>query len=750
MILARNWKRFLSPLFLYPMLKPGLFAASFLALGAAITFGQQAPESTLAAEMVERYQDPPMFIWGHDVSPATVSQHGLFTSYQVNVDGNNQNITGDAANEPSITVDPTDRNKMTIGWRQFDSVASNFRQAGWGFTTNGGVSWTFPGVLESNVFRSDPVLASNDVGHFFYLSLMENFFDDMWRSLNGGETWTRLGPATGGDKQWFTIDNTNSTGHGFQYQYWSTDGNNYGGRQFSRSTDGGSTWENPILLPNTPRWGMLDVDANGNLFLGGVNINTSQVWSLRSSNARNAAVTPAFDQVVPVNLGGTAGIGGPINPAGLVGQIFVAADRSGNTTNNNVYMLASVRRFGASTGSDVMFVRSSDGGQSYSAARRINDDPINANKWHWFGALAVAPNGRLDAVWLDSRNAANNTDSQLFYSYSLDAGANWSANVAVSEPFDPLSGYPNQNKIGDYLTIVSDIAGGNVAYSATFNGEQDIYYVRVAPPALRLLNISTRTEVRTGDNRLIAGFIVTGTDPKRVIIRGIGPSLTGINGTLADPVLELHQGDTTLATNDNWKSKPDGTSQQAEVEATGVAPSNESESAIVATLNPGSYTAILAGKNSGTGVGVVEVYDLNPAANSELGNISTRGLVGANDNVLIGGLIVGGGDASGKATVLVRAIGPSLAGSGLQTVLADPTLELHNANGSTIATNDNWKTNDQSQQSQESQIRSSTIAPPNDLESAIAATLPPGAYTAVVRGKNGGTGLALVEVYNLH
>src|SRR3954447_16133989 len=171
MILDNNWRRLLFPLWFHPMLKSGLLPGFFLALGAALAFGQQAPDSVLAAEMVERYQDPPMFIWGHDVSPATVSQHGPFISYQVNVDGNNHNITGDAANEPSIAVDPTDHNKMAIGWRQFDSVASNFRQAGWGFTSNGGVSWTFPGVLESNVFRSDPVLVSNDAGHFFYLSL---------------------------------------------------------------------------------------------------------------------------------------------------------------------------------------------------------------------------------------------------------------------------------------------------------------------------------------------------------------------------------------------------------------------------------------------------------------------------------------------------------------------------------------------------------------------------------------------------
>ena len=146
-----------------------------------------------------------------------VSQHGPFTSYQVNVDSSGQNITGDAANEPSIAVDPTNGNRMAIGWRQFNSVASNFRQAGWGYTSNGGTSWTFPGVLENNVFRSDPVLASDDTGRFFYLSLLSTFFDDMFRSLDGGQFWTKLGPATGGDKQWFAIDNTSSSGHGFQY-----------------------------------------------------------------------------------------------------------------------------------------------------------------------------------------------------------------------------------------------------------------------------------------------------------------------------------------------------------------------------------------------------------------------------------------------------------------------------------------------------------------------------------------------------
>src|ERR1041385_3583087 len=285
------------------VLKPPFVMCLLAALGVGSAFGETAAERALKAEaLIERYQDPQMFIWRNDVSEGRISQHGPFTSYQVNVDGNGQNITGDAANEPSITVDPTDRTKMAIGWRQFYSVSSNFRQAGWAFTDNAGISWTFPGVLESGVFRSDPVLAANDVGNFFYLRLLQNFFDDMWRSVDGGQSFFRIGPANGGDKQWFTIDNTNSSGHGFQYQFWSTDGNNFGGRQFSRSINGGSVWQSPIFLPNTPRWGTLDVDADGNLFIGGVNLTTQQVWSLRSSNAKIAGVTPTFSSVL-VDLG---------------------------------------------------------------------------------------------------------------------------------------------------------------------------------------------------------------------------------------------------------------------------------------------------------------------------------------------------------------------------------------------------------------------------------------------------------------
>jgi uncharacterized delta-60 repeat protein len=283
---------------------------------------------------------------------------------------------------------------------------------------------------------------------------------------------------------------------------------------------------------------------------------------------------------------------------------------------------------------------------------------------------------------------------------------------------------------------------------------QNVFFA--GPPPTTLLNISTRTHVLTGDQVLIGGFIITGTSLKKVIIRGMGPSLnvngTPIPGRLADPTLELHQPDGTVITNDNWKiDDKTGQSQEAAIRATTIPPTNDLESALVATLAPGNYTAILAGKNGGTGVGLVEVYDLAQGANSTLANISSRGFVDTNDNVMIGGLIVGGGSGGGTAKVIVRAIGPSLSVNGTPVPgrLADPTLELHNSNGSMIVTNDNWKINDQTGQSQEADIRATTIPPTNDLESALVATLPPGNYTAIVRGKNNTTGVAVVEVYNL-
>jgi hypothetical protein len=494
----------------FRMLKASVFTCLLSLIALASASAQLAPTHKVPRNApLERYDNPPAPPRKIEISPRMISQFGSFTSFQVNVDANGNNILGDAANECSISVDPTQLSKMTIAWRQFNNVISNFRQAGWGYTTDGGTTWTFPGVLENNVFRSDPVTNSNEIGQFFYLSLQSDvnlsfFCDDLWRSTNGGQSWTLLSGergAGGGDKQWFTIDKTNGPGHGFQYQ--SDDGINCsgGGVQFQRSTNGGVTWQAPIVVPNGTDLGTLDVDTNGNLFIGGEGL--SNFSCVRSSNAQIGGQTPTFDRITQVNMGGSLGSGG-INPAGLDGQCFLAIDRSGTATNNNIYMLASVVPSGRST-TDVMFVRSTDGGLTFSTPRRINDDPVNPNKWHWFGTLSVAPNGRIDSVWYDTRNAANNTDSQLFYSWSTDGGLTWAVNVAVSNAFNPFEGYPNQSKIGDYITIISDDTGGNVAYSATFNfnpsrgqHEEDIYYVRVTPTTSGITLLSAASRLTHG------------------------------------------------------------------------------------------------------------------------------------------------------------------------------------------------------------------------------------------------------------
>lgn len=253
----------------------------------------------------------------------------------------------------------------------------------------------------------------------------------------------------------------------------------------------------------------------------------------------------------------------------------------------------------------------------------------------------------------------------------------------------------------------------------------------VVTPARSLLNISTRMLTQNGDNVVIGGFIVTGTDPKEVVLRAIGPSLP-MPGSLANPVLELRgQGGAIIAENDNWNS------HRADVIATGIPPDDEYEAVILATLQPGAYTAILRGFAGAAGIAAVEVYDVNTSANSRLANISTRGKVETGDNVMIGGWIIGGGEST---SVVVRAIGPSL---GVAGSLADPTLAVHDQNGAVQAQNDDWRL------SQEQALIDSGLAPTDNRESAILLSLLPGNHTAIVRGKDDTAGVGLVEIYNL-
>jgi len=255
-----------------------------------------------------------------------------------------------------------------------------------------------------------------------------------------------------------------------------------------------------------------------------------------------------------------------------------------------------------------------------------------------------------------------------------------------------------------------------------------------------LLNISTRLLTQTGDNVAIGGFIISGNDPKKVIIRGLGPSLAdfGLSDVLPDPTLELRQDGSMIASNDDWQDAPN----TADI-PDGFEPTDPREAVIVTTLQPGAYTVIEAGKDNATGLGLVEVYDLDSAGDAILANISTRGFVETGNEVMIGGFILGGG--TGGSTVVVRAIGPSLTPFGIGNALANPTLELHDENGALILNNDDW----QDDPVQAAQITAAGFAPQNDLESAIIMLLSPRPYSAIVAGKDGGTGVALVEVYNL-
>ena len=253
----------------------------------------------------------------------------------------------------------------------------------------------------------------------------------------------------------------------------------------------------------------------------------------------------------------------------------------------------------------------------------------------------------------------------------------------------------------------------------------------------QLLNISTRLKVETGENALIGGFIITGNASKKVIVRGIGPSLSGLNPLLANPVLELRAANGSLiTTNDNWKD-----TQQTAIQNTTLAPSHDFESAIVATLAPAHYTAILRGQNGTTGIGMVEMYDLDRASDSKLANISSRGFVQTGNDVMIAGFILGNGTAGER--VAVRAIGPSL--TGITNILANPMLELRDVNGAMLISNDDW----QDDTNRAAEIAAAGMAPQEDFESALVVRLPPGQYTAIVAGKDAGTGVAVAEVYHL-
>lgn len=356
----------------------------------------------------------------------------------------------------------------------------------------------------------------------------------------------------------------------------------------------------------------------------------------------------------------------------------------------------------------------------------LNRDPLTrVSEW---GSMTLAggplpdsnhdgtPNGRVP--WADpmsTAQAANYTLQNIFGPVEF-----WNA---ITQPDPPSVAYISQ---GD-----------------PWNPNLQLLSLPARPGVQReLFDISTRLHVGSGDSVGIGGFIITGVAPKKVILRALGPSLSasGLGEVLLDPVLELHGPDGALITeNDNWN---DDMTSALELAAVGLTPADDYESALVITLPPGPYTAIVRGYDGASGLALIEVYDGDLAADSQLANISTRGEVGLNDNVMIGGFIIGGNEQS-SGRVVIRAMGPSLSAFGVAGVLQDPLLELKDANGSTLLSNDDW------QQSQENEIIQTGLAPTDTRESALVIALPNGNYTAITRGKNDTTGVAVVEVYNV-
>jgi hypothetical protein len=418
-----------------------------------------------------------------------------YQSVQVNVDEYGYNILGDAANEPSVAIDPTDPKQVVIGWRQFDSVTSNFRQAGWAYSHSGGNYWVCPGVVDPGVFRSDPILAADAAGIFYYYSLEEEFVCDMFRSTDHGLSWVGPIPAWGGDKAWLAIDRTGGIGDGNIYAAWDEMGTCWT-PCFIRSLDGGFGYDFPVELPTSIVEGTVAVGPDGTVYISGRNYSNS-ICLVRSSDARDPAASPTFDLAGPVDLGGFVRGWEPPNPGGLLSQVWVACNYAEGPLHGEVYLCSPVCLNGGNL-LDVMFAYSSDRGQTWSQPVRINDDAPDSGACHWFASMSVAPNGRIDVTWNDTRNSTDLYWSEVFYSYSEDGGRSWAPNQVISPPFNTSVGWPAQSKLGDYYHMISDDLGADFAYAATFNGEQDIYFLRLGQPDCNGNGIADQEDISLG------------------------------------------------------------------------------------------------------------------------------------------------------------------------------------------------------------------------------------------------------------
>ncbi len=630
------------------------------------------------------------------------------------------------------------------------------------------------------------------------------------RSTDGGATFEApavvFQPADGSvfpDKNWMAVNTFAGTPHvGRVLVTWTLFGNTSASPIYrSYSDDHGLTWSaaapihatstsaqgsQPMFLPDG-RVAIVYWNFAGSGFTGGDAPTSSEEIDLVLSSNGGATFGP------PTRVTTVARYDQP----SIRNGVFLPSATTDRTT-GDIYVVYQGRD---SLGMPrIFFTKSKNTGASWSAPLAITDNPGTGV---FNPAIAASPDGaRLTASFYDQRDSGGNTTlCNLYLAQSFDGGVTWQPNLRLTSVTTDASLAPLTDQgymLGDYLGIAEstsvdvpavpvwvDTRTGNpdpfitrvgMTKEANFTGFQAsrLSLGQINDPQLggtngdadgdgasnlseflsqtepndpasvvhtaRQLNISTRGEVGLGENVLIGGFIATGTTPKSVLLRALGPSLTaaGLTGVLQDPVLELHDAsDSIIAENDNWKS-----TQEEAIAATGIPPDDNREAALLLTLEPGDYTAVVHGQNGGVGTGLVEAYDLDDTPASRFGNISTRGKVGTGTAVLIGGLIVAN-EQAGLANMIVRALGPSLGAAGVNGALQDPSVELHDANGALLVQNDNWR------DTQQGIIASVGLAPNDDREAALFAELAAGEYTAVVRGVDETTGVALVEVFNI-
>ena len=470
---------------------------------------------------------------------------------QVNVDANGQNIVGDAANEPSMTIDPQDPQHILIGWRQFDNVGSNFRQGGYGYSSDGGLTWTFPGVLTPGIFRSDPVLDCDSQGNLYYNSLTldayGNYSCKVFKSNNGGMAWDAGTDAHGGDKQWMTIDRSGGTGTGNMYSDWNEYFTSCVPGSFTRSLDNGASFGDCSELPGLPYWGTMAMGNNGEVYITGWS-DSYGVIVLKSTNVGDPGSVPTWNLSM-ADLDGQVAYGELVNPQGLSGQISISVDPSVGPAHDNVYLLSSVMRFSNSDSADVMFTRSTDGGNTWSAPVRVDDDQASGN-YHWFGTMSVAPNGRIDATWLDTRDSPPGAlQSALYYSYSLNQGVSWSASQKLTPLFDSRIGWPQQSKMGDYVSMISDNEKAKLAWTNTLNGEEDVYFSTITPSTTGLaekVQQNTGITIAVYPNPFSVHTTIDYTLPEGDFVT---LSLSDISGRTVKTIVSAYQGAGTYKVN---------------------------------------------------------------------------------------------------------------------------------------------------------------------------------------------------------